>query len=105
MDDMLYMTVHLAEMPFWYRVKEGLKYIFGYKCRYGHFDEVAYHRHDVAVLRDSLDKWLKEREDENEYIPGDTSGILHVGDFSAKVEGPVSNTDSRESFGIYDSTR
>ena len=25
---------------FWSRLRKGLRYIFGYKCRYGHWDEI-----------------------------------------------------------------
>jgi hypothetical protein len=31
--------MHLAPRPFWYRVKYAVKYIFGYRSRYGAWDE------------------------------------------------------------------
>lgn len=34
-----YVHMHLAPRPFWYRVKYAIKYIFGYRCRYGAWDE------------------------------------------------------------------
>lgn len=38
-DKSLFLTVHLADKPFWQRLKYGIMYIFGYKSRYGAFDE------------------------------------------------------------------
>lgn len=35
----IYVHTFLNNGSFWSRLKAGLKYIFGYKCRYGHFDE------------------------------------------------------------------
>lgn len=35
----VYMHVHLVNRSFWYRLKYGIKYIFGYKSRYGAWDE------------------------------------------------------------------
>jgi hypothetical protein len=35
----VYVHVHLVRRSFWYRLKYGLKYIFGYKSRYGAWDE------------------------------------------------------------------
>ena len=36
----VYMHVHLPTQPFWKRLRHGVKYILGYKSRYGDFDEV-----------------------------------------------------------------
>lgn len=36
---MLYAHVFLGEDPWWKRIWNAVKYVFGYKCRYGHFDE------------------------------------------------------------------
>lgn len=51
-EDCTYITFFLEGGPWYKRVVTGLKYIFGYKCRYGHFDEV--------VLRDDKVKKLVE---------------------------------------------
>lgn len=39
-DKMVYLHIHLAKRPFFRRVVNGMKYIFGYSCRYGHWDEI-----------------------------------------------------------------
>ena len=38
-DNLTYCHIHLVKHGFWRRLKAGLKYIFGYKCRYGQWDE------------------------------------------------------------------
>ena len=38
-DPSVYASVFLAELPFHRRLWEGLRYILGRKCRYGHFQE------------------------------------------------------------------
>jgi hypothetical protein len=50
------LDVFLSEQPFWTRLKRGLTYIFGYKCRYGHFDtaDISYkdaHRLILGMLK------------------------------------------------------
>ena len=46
----VYMEIHLAKLSFWDRLKHGVKYIFGYRCRYGDFDEVILKKEDVHKL-------------------------------------------------------
>jgi hypothetical protein len=53
-----YAHIHLNQRPFWERVKYGVKYIFGYKCRFGAFDEFLFNSDDVEKL-EKLVKYLK----------------------------------------------
>lgn len=46
----VYMEIHLSKLPFWKRLKHGIKYIFGYRCMYGCFDEVILKKGDVHKL-------------------------------------------------------
>lgn len=39
-DRLVYLHIHLAGRPFFKRLIAGVKYIFGYKCRYGAWDEM-----------------------------------------------------------------
>ena len=44
----LYVTTHLSDWPgFFRRLWRGLKYVFGYKCNYGHFDTFIMQDKDV----------------------------------------------------------
>jgi len=52
----LCVTTFLAHRPFLKRVINGLKYIFGYKCEYGHFDETILEEEKIKELQDFLSK-------------------------------------------------
>ena len=54
----LYVEVHLCSPGFWRRLWKGIRYIFGYKSRYGHFDEVGINRESVDQLRGWLDDYI-----------------------------------------------
>ena len=55
----VYMEIHLAKLSFWDRLKHGVKYIFGYRCRYGDFDEVTLKKEDVHKL-EKIVEFLKK---------------------------------------------
>ena len=46
----VYMEIHLSKLSFWDILKHGVKYIFGYRCMYGDFDEVIIKKEDVHKL-------------------------------------------------------
>lgn len=52
----VYLNVFLSTGGFWHRVKEGVKYIFGHKSKYGHFDDWIMKREDAEKLRDLFNK-------------------------------------------------
>jgi hypothetical protein len=56
---MVYSHVHLNKRPFFERLKYAIKYIFGYKCRYGAFDEFILNRDDAERLQ-SVVNYLKQ---------------------------------------------
>lgn len=39
-DNELYIEIHLSNHGFFRRMKYAFKYLFGYKCKYGCFDEI-----------------------------------------------------------------
>jgi len=47
---------------FFRRLVDGLKYAFGYKSRYGQFDEILLSRDDVEKLVEYLKGFLNARE-------------------------------------------
>ncbi len=55
----VYATIHLRKKSFWTRLKYGIKYIFGYQCRYGAFDEFIFNPSDAIKLRKVVN-FLKE---------------------------------------------
>lgn len=50
----------LADHGFWKRLWMGLKYICGYKCKYGHFGEWIMRKEDADKLTEMLERF-KER--------------------------------------------
>jgi hypothetical protein len=66
-DNEVYVRVHLANCyGFWHRLWHAVKYVFGYKCRYGAFDEVILRKEDADSLQkvvNHLKPKAKERED------------------------------------------
>ena len=51
-DKDVFVSVHLLpEYNIWKRIKMAIKYIFGYRCRYGHFDEFIFKKEDVDKLQ------------------------------------------------------
>lgn len=57
-DNVAYAEYHLCKLPFWQRLKYGIKYIFGYQSRYGAFDEMIIDKKygDYFI---KLGNWLK----------------------------------------------
>lgn len=58
-DNLIYAHIHLTQYGFWKRLKMGIKYIFGYKCRYGHWDEFIWRVEHADKLAE-LSKILKK---------------------------------------------
>ena len=54
----VYVTIHLVRLPFWQRLKTGIKYIFGYKCRFGDFEEIILKPEDAPKFK-KIYKWLE----------------------------------------------
>jgi len=53
-------TVHIhpyliTHKSFWKRVVVGIKYMFGYKTKYGHWDEFMFDPSDADKLQDVVD--------------------------------------------------
>ena len=61
-DKVVYMSIHLTSHGFWGRLKEGLKYIFGHKSKYGAFDEVILNGDDHLKQFENVVKTLKEEK-------------------------------------------
>lgn len=58
----VYMSTHLVKMPFWERLWHGLRYIFGYRSRYGDFDEFIFNPNDAERL-EKIAEFLKKSHD------------------------------------------
>lgn len=50
-DGLVYCNIHLVELPFWKRLKNGIKYIFSsHKSKYGNFDEFILDKSNIKQL-------------------------------------------------------
>ena len=58
--EQVYISIHLANyLGFWKRLLRGIKYIFGYKCKYGDFDEIILREKDADKLQTIVDHLKK----------------------------------------------
>lgn len=59
-DNEVYLSIHLVpEYSIWKRIKNAIKYIFGYRCMYGHFDEFIFKKEDSDKLQSVVDHLRK----------------------------------------------
>ena len=65
-EDEVYVEIHLANhRGFFSRLWKGLKYAFGYKCRYGAFEEVILREDDADNLQKVVDHLKTSRQGDN----------------------------------------
>jgi len=56
----LYTDIYLNQWrPLWKRILVGIKYIFGYKCKYGEWDCWVLNKADAKRLRDMCNDFIK----------------------------------------------
>lgn len=60
-DSDVYMSVHLARCSFFKRLWYGIKYIFGYRCKFGAFGEfiLTNERPNHLIKLKKVVKWLE----------------------------------------------
>lgn len=60
-ENIVYCHIRLVKRSFWKRLILGIKYIFGYKCKFGHWDEFVFkpeHSQQIQNLLEHLNKKL-----------------------------------------------
>jgi len=56
----LYTEIYLQQPSgFFKRIWKAIKYVFGYKCRYGHFDCFLFKDQDIADLQKLLEEYKR----------------------------------------------
>ena len=53
-DNIVYCSMHLIPLPWYKRIINGIKYIFGYKSCYGDFDEFIFDKSHVEILQEII---------------------------------------------------
>ena len=66
-DRTVYIHTHLNKQPFFKRIWIAIRYIFGYQCRYGAFDEFIIKPSDVDKFKNIV-KFLEIDKDDSEEI-------------------------------------
>lgn len=61
-DKLVYISPHLQSKSFWYRLKYAIKYIFGYKCMFGCFDEILISKSNYKPLKNIVEFIEKSEE-------------------------------------------
>ena len=62
-DGELYMSAFLNDWEAWYkRVWKAVKYVFGYKCKYGHWDCTILTQKQTQRLKELLERSLEDRK-------------------------------------------
>jgi hypothetical protein len=65
-DGELYLSVFLNDWEPWYkRVWKAVKYVFGYKCKYGHWDTTVLDTDTTTRLKVLLERSLVDRKQQN----------------------------------------
>ncbi len=63
-DREIYVSMFLnPDYRWWRRIWSALRYLFGKKCNYGHFDVWLMRDEDAKRLRTMLDEFIKSKED------------------------------------------
>ena len=57
----IYVEMQLSQsLGFFKRLWRAVKYVFGYECKYGHWDETLLTANEVKKLRDLCDRHLEQ---------------------------------------------
>lgn len=54
-ENCVYIEPHLSTGGFWHRLKYAVKYLFGWKCRYGCFDEIIITKKNYQPFKNLVD--------------------------------------------------
>lgn len=57
----VYMDIHLKPLGFWERLKHAVKYVFGYRSRFGDFDSIIIREEDAPKL-EKIVEYLKKKQ-------------------------------------------
>lgn len=55
--DDLFLEIHLSPLPFWHRLKNAVRYVFGRRCEWGDFEEILLTPEMALDLGDKLVEW------------------------------------------------
>lgn len=53
-----FIQVHLTKFGFFERIKHAIKYIFGFQCKFGAFDEIVIDENNAQKIKESMEYYL-----------------------------------------------
>ena len=59
-DQEIYLSYHLCSLPFWERLITGIKYIFGYRSKYGEYGEFIISKYNYKQFKTIIDFFENE---------------------------------------------
>lgn len=62
-DNYVFLTVHLNTPGLVKRLIKAIKYVFGYKSKYGHFEEIVLGKDKVCELKNTLETYITKDDD------------------------------------------
>lgn len=62
----LFLTIHLAKIPWYKRIIHAVKYAFGYRCTFGDFDEFEFNVDTACKFIDALHSFVNDMADSEE---------------------------------------
>ena len=62
----MFMDIHLADRGFWLGLIYAIKYIFGYRSRYGAFDEIILNADTVHILKNFVFEFMNQPTTSNQ---------------------------------------
>lgn len=60
-EKLAYVHIHLTKRSFKRRIIPAIKYLFGYRCKYGEWDEILLDKDHVSQLEELI-KYLKDND-------------------------------------------
>jgi len=72
-DEFFYAMIHLTPLPFWKRLINGIKYVFGHRCIYGDFDEMIFTDIEVKKLLDLIHNYSY---DHRHFVNGEKTKVM-----------------------------
>ncbi len=72
-NEIIVSTFLANDRNFFGRVRDAIKYVFGYKCKYGHFECTIINEFEVLRLKELCDKVINQSKKDN--IPIDKKEV------------------------------
>lgn len=59
-DKEIYLSIHLAQLPWYERIWHAIKYIFGYGCKYGNFEEIIITEKNAKKIKEYIENVIEK---------------------------------------------